>query len=51
VHHTLAFGGAAGGDGDPGGREATDHRRSGPSRTGVRGNADRLVDDDDVVVL
>ena len=43
--------GAAGGDPEAGAGQAADHGRPGPAGAGVGGDADRLVDDDEVVVV
>ena len=51
VHDALALGGAGGGDPDAGRRQPAEDGRAGPARARVGGDPDRLVDDDDVVVL
>ncbi len=51
VDDALALGGAGGRDPVPGGGEAADDGGAGPAGAGVGGDADRLHDDHDVVVV
>ena len=50
VDDPLALGRPGGGDAVPRRGQAPDHRGAGPADGGVRGHADRFVDDDDVRV-
>ena len=51
VHDALALRRAAGRDAEAGAGEPADHGRPGPAGARVRGDADRLVDHDEVVVV